>query len=332
MKESGVGQSHGNMGRAVFLFALGYVRKEREDAMIQTSPHRHQAIAGAALMLAAGALFAVVNTLVQIVTMQMGEGSTSVAFWQYFIAMLFMLPWIAVRARHAMGTGRIGVHILRVLLAAAGVQLWVMGLAHVPIWQAIALIMTSPFFVTLGAGMFLGESISAQRVAAVIGGFAGGMIVLAPWSDAFSMHAMLPVAAAFLWAMSSLVTKHLTATESSETLTFYLLVLLTPINAVLAMGDGFVLQTSTAFAAVALAGVVTAGAQYVLVKAYSVADAAYLQPFDHLKLPLNVALGWAVFGFLPGGNTWLGAALIVGASFYLLNSETRAQNRLARAA
>ena len=41
-------------------------------------------------------------------------------------------------------------------------------------------------------------------------------------------------------------------------------------------------------------------AQYVLTRAYASADAAYLQPFDHLKLPFNVLLGWLVFGFVPG--------------------------------
>ncbi len=46
-------------------------------------------------------------------------------------------------------------HILRVLLAAFGVQAWVTGLATVPIWQAIALVMTSPFFIIIGARLFL---------------------------------------------------------------------------------------------------------------------------------------------------------------------------------
>ena len=62
-----------------------------------------------------------------------------------------------------------------------------------------------------------------------------------------------------------------------------------------------------------------------LARAYSIADAAYLQPFDHLKLPFNVGLGLVAFGYAPPGSLWLGAALIVGASFALLRQEARQQ-------
>ena len=100
---------------------------------------------------------------------------------------------LIVRLRGAAVTKRWPMHILRVVLAAAGVQLWVSGLSHVPIWQAIALIMTSPFFVTIGARMMLGEAVGAERWGAVLVGFIGGMIILSPWSDSFTWHAVLPV-------------------------------------------------------------------------------------------------------------------------------------------
>jgi len=129
------------------------------------------------------------------------------------------------------------------------------------------------------------------------------------------------------WAAHSLITKHLTVTEQAGTLTIWLLLLLTPINAALALGAGpdagFSLPSGALWAVVA-AGLLTAVAQHLLVRAYMQADAAFLQPFDHLKLPLNVLLGYLAFGFLPAGSMWLGSAVIVGASFYLLRDEARA--------
>ncbi|MEE9313129.1 MAG: DMT family transporter [Rhizobiaceae bacterium] len=291
--------------------------------MTQTTTRSNSAYLGAAYMIGAGAIFAVINTLVQKLTMGYGQTSTTVAFWQYFIALLFSLPWVFSRLRSALSTDQIGLHILRVVLAAAGVQMWILGLATVPIWQAIALIMTSPFFVTIGARLVLGETVTMQRWLAVLVGFIGGMIILSPWSDSFTTSALLPVGAALLWALSSLVTKHLTNTEGADTLTLYLLILLTPINAALAFGGGFTLTTEMSIWLVIAAGVLTAAAQYALVKAYSVADAAYLQPFDHVKLPFNVLLGWLVFSYLPTGEMWIGTALIFGASIYLLHQESK---------
>ncbi|MCP4936188.1 MAG: DMT family transporter [bacterium] len=281
------------------------------------------ALLGASLMLIAGILFAAVNALVQYSTMVEGLSPPKVAFWQYLIALTFSVPWLLTKGVKAMMTKNPMIHIARVILAAAGVQFWVMSLAHVPIWQAIALIMLSPFFVTFGASIFLRETASIERWCAVVVGFLGGMIILAPWSENFSAYALLAIAAAAMWALSSLMTKHLTKTETPESLTVYLLLLLTPINAVLAIGDGLAPNLDGAWVLLLGAGLMTAMAQYALAKAYSSADAAYLQPFDHLKLPLNVGIGIVVFGFVPPGSMWLGSILIVMASFYLLHRETQ---------
>lgn len=283
------------------------------------------ATAGAFLMIFAGLLFAVVNTIVQWSTMKMGLPATRVAFWQYLIATLWLVPWMIFKTPDALRTKALPKHLLRVGCAVIGVQLWVTGLSHVPIWQAIALIMLSPFFVTVLAGLWLGEQISAHRWGAVVIGFIGGMIILSPWSDAFTPHALYPVGAAIFWGLTSLMTKQMTATESPATLTLYLLMLLTPINAGLAVDAGLGFEGSTAGLLLVGAGLLTAIAQYALARAYSIADAAYLQPFDHLKLPFNVGLGLLVFGYAPPGSLWLGAALIVGASFALLRQEARLQ-------
>lgn len=283
-----------------------------------------RALFGALLMVTAGACFALTNVVVQYATMKMGAGSAAVVFWQYLAAAVLFLPWIFAQGRGGWRTGRPVMHVMRVVLSAIGVQFWVAGLAHVPIWQAIALILMSPFFVTLGAALILREPVGPARWLAVVLGMIGGAVILAPWSDDFTLWALMPVAAAVFWAGVSLMTKHMTATESPESLTLYLLVLLIPVNAVIWGGQGGSLDGGLIWLAVLGAGALTATAQYLLAKAYEIADAAFLQPFDHLKLLFNVGLGALVFGFVPPGRLWLGAVLIVGASAYLLERERRA--------
>lgn len=284
------------------------------------SPTVNKTFIAAGFMVAAGAMFAAVNTALQGATMLAGAASPTVTFWQYLIALVFFAPWIWKNRSAVMATKKLGRHVFRVALGAVGVQLWVLGLAHVPIWQAIALILLSPFFVTLGAGLVLGETVTPARWGAVILGIVGGAIILEPWSDRFQIAALLPVGAAAFWAASSVVTKQLTRDDSAETITIYLLLLLTPINLLLAAGSGFALPEPAVWMVVA-AGLLTAGAQFALAKAYTLADAAFLQPFDHLKLPLNVGLGLLVFGFAPTGSMWLGAGIIIAAGAWLLHRE-----------
>jgi drug/metabolite transporter (DMT)-like permease len=149
------------------------------------------------------------------------------------------------------------------------------------------------------------------------------MVILSPWSDAFSLYSLLPVLAAALWGGASLLTKSLLPKESSATVTVWLLLLLTPVNAAFSVAAGFQWPDGEVLGWVALSGLVMALAQYWLAKAYESADAAYVQPFDDLKLPLNVAAGWIVFGYAPEGYLWLGAAMILIASMANIAVEQR---------
>ncbi|MEP2705877.1 MAG: DMT family transporter [Roseibium sp.] len=274
-------------------------------------------------MVGAGASFALVNGALQASTMQLGVPSTSAAFWQYAIGLAVALPWVLRRGLSALRTKQIGLHLLRACLAVIGIQMWVAGLARVEIWQAIALVMTSPFFVIVGAKLFFGEKVGPVRWLATIAGFAGGMAILQPWTEAFHWGAFLPVGAAAFWAGTSLVTKKLTATENADSITVYLLLLLTPVNAVLAFGDGGIVPSGPALWLLIGAGVLTVIANYLLTLAYQKADAAFVQPFDHLKLPLNIAVGFFAFGFAPEGAFWPGALVIVGASLLVMLDEQK---------
>ncbi|MDI6839010.1 MAG: DMT family transporter, partial [Rhizobiaceae bacterium] len=253
---------------------------------------RSSAVLGAVFMVLAGIAFAVVNVATQWVAMVAGFPATSIAFWQYAFALVLSVPLLRRLGLRAMRTRFPGRHLVRVLLAAFGVQAWVEGLATVPIWQAIALVMTSPFFIIVGAKLFLGEQVGWKRWTATLIGFSGAMVILQPWSETFTTASLLPVLAALLWGASSLFVKDLTAHERPETITIWLLLLLTPINAGLATVAGFAVPTGSGLVVLVLAGLLTVVGQYFLTAAYRAADAAYVQPFDDLKLPLNVLAGW----------------------------------------
>lgn len=288
---------------------------------------RSRALAGASFMVLAGIAFALLNVVTQWLAMTLSFSPASAAFWQYGFALVLSLPLLFRLGLKALRTNYPFRHLLRVLLAALGVQAWVTGLASVPIWQAIALVMTSPFFIIIGARLFLGESVGWPRWLATLTGFIGAMIILQPWADTFSLAALLPILSALLWGGSSLLMKNLTAFEAPETITVWLLVLLTPINAGLALASGFVVPTGLALWLLLAAGLLTVVGQYLLTLAYNAADAAYVQPFDDLKLPLNVLAGWLVFGYAPAGYLWLGAVLILSASLFLMMAEIRKERR-----
>lgn len=310
--------------------------------MNQVSSSPNAPVLGATFMLGAGLAFAATNLLTLTLTYELGLPSTAVVFWQYVIATLFALPLIgriglgALRTRHPVW------HEARAFLAALGVQVFALGFASgVPVWQMVALSMTGPFFVVTGAMLFLGERLTLRRLSATAVGFIGAVMVAQMGTEQFTWAAAFPVLAAACWGSVSVLTKYLSRDEAPESLTLYMLVLITPNHVLIglllsvaagiwpwagpspsfAVGFDVMLPQGQALGLVLLLGLVTAAAQYLLSLAYTVADATYLQPFDDLKLPLNTLLGWLVLSQVPAPWFWPGALLILGASAWLLWTE-----------
>ncbi|SHI15889.1 DMT family transporter [Ferrimonas marina] len=285
----------------------------------------HSPLWGAFWMLLSGLAFAVINSTNQWIAFVMGYQFSNVALVQYSIATLVLLPWMARQGLlRSLKTRQPGVHVLRVAVAVAGIQFWLWALAYpVPIWQAIALLMTSPLFVTVGSALFLKERVDAPRGLATLFGFAGAMLILAPWSEDFHPSALLPVVAAVCWAVYSLITKsQLRQGESPTTVVFYLFVLTLPFNLMVA-APVLAWPEAQMWPLLLLSGVLTGLAQLSLTKAYQSAEASYIQPFDLAKLPFNVLVGFWVMGTVPPGQLWLGAAVMIGASLYLTRREER---------
>ncbi|MDO9778262.1 DMT family transporter [Glaesserella parasuis] len=289
----------------------------------------HHPVKGAIAIITAGFLFACVNTLIPKLTSVSAIDASVIALVQYLVAFIFLMPSMAnMGFFQSLKTKHFGMHCFRVFLSAIGIQCWTMALAYlIPIWQGIALLMTSPLFVTIGSGLFLKEKVDTKRWIATFLGFVGAMIILEPWSENFEWVVLLPVAAAFFWACYSLMVKKLSNEDSPTTMVAYLFILITPFNLLIALmnlsPEGFSLPSFSDFGFLILLGFFTALAQLAVAKAYSLADASYIQPFDFIKLPLNVLAGWLVFNWVPPGKLWLGAAIIIGATMYITHAEAK---------
>lgn len=284
----------------------------------------HNPYLGAFWMILAGLCFALNNSGITYITKTFQLHSTVIGFFQYFIAFIVMLPWlIKTGFASALSTKRIGMHVIRVLMSVIGIQLWIWGLTRgIPISQAIALLMTSPIFVTIGSAVFLGEKVSISRWLATLVAIIGSLIILDPWGESFRLASLLPVLAALFWAIYSLMVRHLSHTESTGSMVVYLLIFIAPFNFFLALPN-FQAPTDSAWYYLILTGILIALAQWALVKAYSSADASFIQPFDLVKMPLNIFAGWLFFNEVLSMNLWIGSILLVGATLFILHKEKK---------
>ena len=321
-----------------------------------SSSTQHSAVTGALFMVVASLAFAGTNVLQSALPTPVeyggyGMSSTGMAFWQYVIASVLALPLIMRIGVHNLRTKHPVLHGVRAFVSALGVHVFVYGFASgVPIWQMVPLLATGPLFIILGSTLFLGERASTARIGAGLVGFVGAIIVSGVGVEGLSAYTLIPIAAAALWATTDVLTKYLSRTESPETLTVSLLVLVTPnhllillaVNAFawlaptlvpngLATGFPFALPSGTGLWLLLLLGGLTAAAQYLLSIAYKVADATYLQPFGDLKVPLSGLLGWIVLSQAPSIWFWPGSILILAASTFILWNESQNRQKLSMA-
>lgn len=295
--------------------------------------NQSQRTKGAAYMVLAGICFALANAVTWTVTYKMGFKPQSDAFWQYGIATVFSLPFIWRSGLASMKTRHPWLHGVRIILAVLGVQAFTQAFAAgMAPWHVIALVMTSPFFVMVGAAVLLGEKVTANRWIAAAIGFTGAMILLRPWENGITLTLLLPLAAAICWGGASLVTKRLTRDEPQTAITMWLLVLLTPVNFLFSAQAGFEIPTGQILWLLLAGGVIMYFAQHFLTLSYAAADAAFVQPFDDLKLFSNILVSWLVLDFAPAGSYWLGILLVLAGSSYLMWSERQKDIALPQAA
>jgi drug/metabolite transporter (DMT)-like permease len=258
-----------------------------------------------------------------------------------FIIMAVIAPftsgWAIAR------TKRLKMHILRGLCVVFANMTFFLGLAAMPLADAVAIFFVSPLVITLFSVVFLGEVVGPRRWAAIAVGLIGVLVMMRPGTAAFQVASLLPLAAAVCYAGLHILTRRIGGTESAATMAFYIQVvfLFVGVSFGLIAGDGrFGDQSDLSLAflfrawswpAVAdypiflLIGAGTAVAGYLISQAYRVAEASYVAPFEYLALPMAVVWGIVVFDEFPDLWDFVGMALILGAGLFMVWREARAK-------
>jgi drug/metabolite transporter (DMT)-like permease len=227
------------------------------------------------------------------------------------IALLLLSPVVFLWYRgDPVRTRRIPLHLARNLIHYAGQYCWFLALALIPIAQVIAIEFTMPLWTALLAAAFLGERLSAARIAAVVLGLIGIVVIMGPGVASFSAGQAAALAAAMLLGSAIIITKALTRSDSALTIIFYMFLIQTVIGLPLAISV-WAWPPQALWPWVVVVGVAGSLSHFCLAKAISLADATVVVPMDFLRVPLSALAGWVLYG--EGVTVWLalGSTLIL---------------------
>ena len=234
----------------------------------------------------------------------------------------FLMLYPLVRTQggfSAMRTARPLQHLGRNLVHYGAQLGWFYALTLIPIGQVVSIEFTMPIWTAVLATSFLGERMTAGKVAAIILGVVGVIIIVRPSTGEINPGQLIALAAAVGFGISVAMFKSLTRTEATLTIIFWMIV----IQAAAGFFPAIYVWKWPSFYAwgwivvIAFCGTFS---HYCMARAMLYADATVVIPMDFLRVPLTAFAGWLIYSERLDMLTVLGAALILGGNLLNLRS------------
>ena len=218
----------------------------------------------------------------------------------------------------------------RSLFDVLGSFMFVSALMHMPLANLSSVMQSVPLVVVVVAVIFLGEKAGLARIAAVITGFVGVLLIVKPSPQTITIYEFLAMGAVVVVALRDLVTKRIPAHVP--------LLIIALANAIFVSLSGFgfgLVQGFRGIEAWQLASLVGAGlfvtcGYFFIVATVRLGELSATAPFRYTEVVFAIIAGILVFNEFPDLLSYVGMALVIAAGLYAAHREA-AQNRDAKA-
>lgn len=217
-------------------------------------------------------------------------------------------------------------HLARATANGVTLVTFFAALIYLPLADTVAITFVSPLIMSALAVPLLKERVGPRRWIAIGIGFLGVLVITQPSGVGFGPGAALALAAALGSAFEIILTRRMSATESSHSILFWSSSLM-----ILAFGAmvPFAWTTPAAADLPAIAVLALSGscAQFALVQAFRYGEVSMLAPLEYSALIWATLFGYLFWSELPTPTVLGGVAIIVASSAYVAHREARAKGR-----
>ena len=258
-----------------------------------------------------------------------------VVWARFFFHFLFIMPVVLWRYGLAMlRQPRLWLQLLRGGFLVGATFCFFTALKYLPLADTLAISFVSPMLVTLLSPFVLGERVGWRRIAAVLVGFAGALVIVRPGFAEVGIGALGALGSAACYACYVLATRKLAGTAPPlVTLAYTSVVGCAVLSAIMLTGGSTVWHGPDAEGLLLMAGVglVAVVGHFLVIRAYDLAEASLLAPFNYSEMVSAAALGLLIFNEFPDAWTWLGIAIIVASGVYIALRERARHVRAVKA-
>ncbi|WP_425091965.1 DMT family transporter [Tropicimonas sp. S265A] len=281
-------------------------------------------LAGILWMVVTGFCFVGVTALVK----SIGDAipAAQSAFLRYILGLVFLIPIAGRLIQLRLSRTEIGLFTVRGVVHSGGVIAWFYAMTQIPIAEVTAMNYLSPVYVTLGAALFMGETLAARRIAAICVALLGALIILRPGFRDLSPGHIAMGFTALSFAGSYLLAKSLSDRADPSVVVAGLSIVVSICLAPFALAVWVPVTPGQLGVLFGVACFATAG-HYTMTLAFQAAPLTVTQPVTFLQLVWATALGAVVFGEAVDAFVLLGGGLIVAAISFMSWREAQLRRR-----
>lgn len=253
-------------------------------------------------------------------------------FVRSIVALLTLLPLVLwLGAPHRVFTPLWPWYLARAFLFASGFAMFYSAFPFMGLAEVTTLFFAAPLMTATLAAVFLQEQIGLHRTAALLVGFAGVVIAMNPAGGGFGWISVLPLLCALTYAISQIIVRSIGEQDTSLVIGLYTIsfsgLLIVPMGFIVSqmitltpelhhLRMDWPVPDAGGVAQLALLGAIGTTAYTLVSRAYQIASASVIAPFDYSYLPLAALLGYLLWGEVPPATTFIGMALIVASGIY----------------
>lgn len=228
-------------------------------------------------------------------------------------------------------TGAPAVQVGRSLLLLTSTCFFFTAIGRVPLADATAVSFTAPLLVAVLAGPVLGERIGLGHWLAILVGLGGALVVARPTGAGANLYLLLVLGSAATYAAYQILTRYVAGIDTPETSVTYSALVGTLLLSVVVPFSWQTPERLGHWLVLGGLGLLGGLGHYCVARALTWGPASLLSPFHYVQLVWAAAIGYLVFGDVPGATTWVGASLIVGSGLSIAWQGSRLPAPAARA-
>jgi drug/metabolite transporter (DMT)-like permease len=240
-----------------------------------------------------------------------------ILFIAYAMALIIMAIYFMVRGRRRLRTSGLNYQLMRTALGVFASVAFFTSLNSLTLAAATSISYLIPIAVAILSVLIFKEKLTKVKLACLLFGMLGVLIITRPDNQEFTSGSALVLLAVLLWSLGSILLKKLGTKVNNASQLFFTyffgIIILLPFAI-----SNWQQVPATAFPLMFAISILTISQFTGLFRAFKYGELTVVMPFDYMRLPINILLGFAIFQETVDINVILGSLLIIAVTFYFI--------------